>query len=110
MRVCVYLCGSKVPARCHTGSPSGMFLGPAMGCGASLAEPPSPRALSAGVSLSPSRTAAASCESFWAWSVSLSVAVPPGCQTVGSLDGLAVLSLADLSDCLYGACVNILSL
>lgn len=28
--------------QCHTGSPSGMFLSPGMGCGASLAEPPLP--------------------------------------------------------------------
>lgn len=43
--VSVWIKGSMADSaavQCHTGSPSGMFLSPGMGCGASLAEPPLP--------------------------------------------------------------------
>ncbi|TKS81197.1 hypothetical protein D9C73_015302 [Collichthys lucidus] len=45
VRVSVCIKGSTADSaavQCHTGSPSGMFLIPGMGCGASLAEPPLP--------------------------------------------------------------------
>lgn len=51
VRVCVSVCtcmwikgsmADSAAVQCHTGSPSGMFLSPGMGCGASLAEPPLP--------------------------------------------------------------------
>lgn len=48
VRVCVCVCtwvwikgstADSAAVQCHTGSHSGMFLRPGMGCGASLAEP-----------------------------------------------------------------------
>lgn len=87
--------------QCHTGSPSGMFLIPGMGCWASLAELLLPVTCQCVLGTAHHRTAV-SCGSFPAFSVFLSHPATPGWQPVAFAGSItALLCLCLLGDILY---------